>query len=73
VVVVGVKHKTDGQLLRAFVKVNNDSKVTEEELVKYVEGLSCETYLAILIIELVLINFIPQITWLFILLMMGTL
>jgi long-subunit acyl-CoA synthetase (AMP-forming) len=42
VAVVGVKHKTDGQLPRAFVKVKNNSKVTEEELVKYVEGLSCE-------------------------------
>jgi acyl-CoA synthetase (AMP-forming)/AMP-acid ligase II len=29
VVVVGVKHKTDGQLPRAFVKVKNDSKVRE--------------------------------------------
>jgi acyl-CoA synthetase (AMP-forming)/AMP-acid ligase II len=42
VAVVGVKHKTDGQLPRAFVKVKNNSKVTEEELVRYVEGLSCE-------------------------------
>jgi long-subunit acyl-CoA synthetase (AMP-forming) len=42
VAVVGVKHKTDGQLPRAFVKVKNNSKVTEEELVKYVEGLSCQ-------------------------------
>jgi acyl-CoA synthetase (AMP-forming)/AMP-acid ligase II len=42
VAVIGVKHKTDGQLPRAFVKVKNNSKVTEEELVKYVEGLSCE-------------------------------
>jgi hypothetical protein len=42
VVVIGVKHKTDGQFSRAYVKVKNNSKVAEEELVKHVEGLSCE-------------------------------
>jgi len=36
VVVVGVKHKTDGQLPRAYVKKR--SEVTEEELIKFVEG-----------------------------------
>jgi acyl-CoA synthetase (AMP-forming)/AMP-acid ligase II len=42
VAVVGVKHKTDGQVPRIFVKIKNNSKVTEEELIKYVEGLSCQ-------------------------------
>jgi len=42
VVVIGVKRKTDGQFPRAYVKVKNNSKVAEEELVKHVEGLSCE-------------------------------
>jgi len=36
VVVVGVKHETDGQLPRAYVKKH--SEVTEEELIKFVEG-----------------------------------
>jgi len=36
VVVVGVKHKTDGQLSRAYVKKH--SEVNEEELIKFVEG-----------------------------------
>jgi len=36
VVVVGVKHITDGQLPRAYVKKH--SEVTEEELIKFVEG-----------------------------------
>jgi len=36
VVVVGVKHKTDGQLPRAYVKKH--SEVTEEERIKFVEG-----------------------------------
>ncbi len=40
VVVVGVKHQTDGQHPRAFVKVKNCSKATQEELVKFVEGFS---------------------------------
>ncbi len=65
VAVVGVKHKTDGQLPRAFIKVKNGSKVTEEELIKFVEGLNCETSFTLFYTKLVLIKFIfPQITWL---------
>jgi acyl-CoA synthetase (AMP-forming)/AMP-acid ligase II len=65
VAVVGVKHKTDGQLPRAFIKVKNGSKVTEEELIKFVEGLNCETSFTLFYTKLVLIKFIfLQITWL---------
>ena len=39
VAVIGVKHTTDGQYPRAYVKVKSDEKVTEEELIKFVEGL----------------------------------
>ena len=39
VAVIGVKHTTDGQYPRAYVKVKSGEKVTEEELIKYVEGL----------------------------------
>ncbi len=53
VAVVGVKHKTDGQLPKAFVKVKNGSKVTEE-LIKFAEGFNCETPFTLFYRKLVL-------------------
>jgi acyl-CoA synthetase (AMP-forming)/AMP-acid ligase II len=39
VVVIGVKHKTDGQFPRAYVRVKDGKCVTEEELIEFVRGL----------------------------------
>ncbi len=39
VAVVGVKHETESQWPRAYVKVKDGKCVTEEELKKYVSGL----------------------------------
>ncbi len=39
VAVVGVKHETESQWLRAYVKVKDCKCVTEEELKKYVSGM----------------------------------
>jgi acyl-CoA synthetase (AMP-forming)/AMP-acid ligase II len=39
VVVIGVKHKTDGQFPRAYVRVKDGKYVTEEELIEFVRGL----------------------------------
>lgn len=38
VCVVGVKHRTEGQHLRAYVQLAENKSATEEEIVQYVKG-----------------------------------
>jgi acyl-coenzyme A synthetase/AMP-(fatty) acid ligase len=42
VAVVGVKHETESQWPRAYIKVIDGKSVTEEELKKFVSGLNIQ-------------------------------
>jgi acyl-CoA synthetase (AMP-forming)/AMP-acid ligase II len=62
VAVVGVKHKTETQSPRAYVKVRKGTKVSEEELKKFVAGLNVKPEILMQLIYSY--AFFPQIIWL---------